>query len=121
MRAALTRETPSATPRSLPQAQASGMSVVRSFAKILPALRSGAADPTWPHCGIRSTRERSVLRAARLDYERPTLEAVQCGFALHGEVRRASSWFGTPEGTRTPDRRVRNPLLYPAELRARAV
>ncbi len=26
---------------------------------------------------------------------------------------------GTPEGTRTPDRRVRNPLLYPAELRAR--
>jgi hypothetical protein len=31
-----------------------------------------------------------------------------------------SKLFGTPEGTRTPDRRVRNPLLYPAELRARA-
>jgi hypothetical protein len=25
---------------------------------------------------------------------------------------------GTPEGTRTPDRWIRNPLLYPAELRA---
>lgn len=25
----------------------------------------------------------------------------------------------TPEGIRTPDRRIRNPLLYPAELRAR--
>ena len=24
----------------------------------------------------------------------------------------------TPEGIRTPDRRIRNPLLYPAELRA---
>jgi hypothetical protein len=28
---------------------------------------------------------------------------------------------GTPEGTRTPDRWIRNPLLYPAELRARVV
>src|SRR5688572_24175357 len=25
---------------------------------------------------------------------------------------------GAPGGTRTPDRRIRNPLLYPAELRA---
>ena len=23
---------------------------------------------------------------------------------------------GTPEGTRTPDRRIRNPVLYPTEL-----
>jgi hypothetical protein len=27
--------------------------------------------------------------------------------------------ISTPGGTRTPDQRIRNPLLYPAELRAR--
>jgi hypothetical protein len=27
---------------------------------------------------------------------------------------------GAPEWTRTTDRRIRNPMLYPAELRARA-
>ena len=27
--------------------------------------------------------------------------------------------FGTPGGTRTHDQRIRNPLLYPAELQAR--
>ena len=37
----------------------------------------------------------------------------------HGGEVLLPSLIGTPEGTRTPDRRVRNPLLYPAELRAR--
>ena len=26
--------------------------------------------------------------------------------------------YGAPEGIRTPDLRIRNPMLYPAELRA---
>jgi hypothetical protein len=29
--------------------------------------------------------------------------------------------FGAPGGIRTPDQRIRNPLLYPSELRARAL
>jgi hypothetical protein len=38
-----------------------------------------------------------------------------------GKPSRAQRSDGTPEGTRTPDRWIRNPLLYPAELRARVL
>lgn len=48
----------------------------------------------------------------------PTIAPDDASEDSEGQANVAES-IGTPEGTRTPDRRVRNPLLYPAELRAR--
>src|SRR5688572_15841259 len=48
----------------------------------------------------------------------------QLSYARHRGPRKlyrsaaAGAPDGAPGGTRTPDRRIRNPLLYPAELRA---
>ncbi len=44
---------------------------------------------------------------------------------LSFDLKRVSGYLSTycdlctPEGIRTPDSRIRNPMLYPAELRAR--
>src|SRR5258708_2678948 len=105
---------PSATPRRLPQAQPSGLSVVRSFVKILPALRLDAADPTC--CKARLVAHGNGARCEVRGWiaSAPPLCSLLFAFFQISDL-------GTPEGTRTPDRRVRNPLLYPAELRARAV
>ena len=50
--------------------------------------------------------------------KRPQHEKAQSRVA---RSTHAGSYNGAPGRTRTPDIRIRNPMLYPAELRARAV
>ena len=56
---------------------------------------------------------------ARADVAWAMMVEPRVSFPTEGGSSYYRRRFGTPEGTRTPDRRVRNPLLYPAELRAR--
>jgi hypothetical protein len=68
-------------------------------------LRCGVRSHSGAVARVRAHHEGSV--AARLRrLPRPT-------------KRCPPSSLGTPEGIRTPDRWIRNPLLYPVELRAR--
>ena len=85
----------------------------RSPAPRLAALRPAhatIAKPSQRHSGSRPSTGRSTLRV-RIPAKGPARERAP----LPGP----SQSSGAPGGIRTPDHRIRSPVLYPAELLAR--
>ena len=68
-----------------------------------------------------------VLRHVAVDVRDAIPSSITASFVGHDGVPRndpsteaaTTGFLGTLEGTRTPDRRIRNPLLWPTELRGR--
>src|SRR5579885_2103771 len=70
--------------------------------------------------GLRSGNKRRATACDALQRVGTPQRWNECMNLCHAVAcpRNYSGCPGTPEGIRTPDRWIRNPLLYPAELRA---
>ncbi len=91
-------------------------------AAILRRFMAGGQRPTRSTANERSRRGRR--NQALLKDGIVTSQHRPWGHGVYGGLRitlRNPGRDGAPEWTRTTDRRIRNPMLYPTELRARAV
>ncbi len=94
------------------------------WAQAIPSIARAARrlSPLMAPCHVRLGDVRFVGARVSLDRAAGVPHSLNGGWlsgALWTQRKAVPPFCGTPEGTRTPDRRVRNPLLYPAELRAR--